>query len=141
MAVQLSNDRLMMNIRNQRGDKRQRLIAISSNGGERWDTTYFDKNLPDPVCQGSILALGKRQNTLAFCNAADTIYRNNLTLRISFDEGKTWKKNWLIDKSQPGQEISHTAYSDLVQINKRTIGILYERDNYKEIVFVKKAWR
>ncbi len=141
MAVQLSNNRLMMNIRNQRGDIRQRLIAISSNGGERWDTTYFDKNLPDPVCQGSILALGKRHDTLAFCNAADTLHRNNLTLRVSFDEGKTWKKNWLIDKSQPGQEMSHAAYSDLVQINKKTIGILYERDNYKEIVFVKKVWR
>jgi sialidase-1 len=141
MAVQLSNNRLMMNIRNQRGDIRARLIAISSDGGQRWDTTYFDKNLPDPVCQGSILALGNRNDMLAFCNPSDTIHRNNLTLRISFDEGKTWKKNWLIDKSQPGQEMSHAAYSDLVQINKKTIGILYERNNYKEIVFVKQAWR
>lgn len=141
MAVQLSNDRLMMNIRNQRGDIRSRLIAISSDGGQHWDTSYFDKNLPDPVCQGSILAIGKRNDVLAFCNPADTIHRDNLTLRISFDEGRTWKKKWVIDKSKPGNEMSHVAYSDLVQINKKTIGILYERNNYQEIVFVKQVWK
>jgi sialidase-1 len=141
MAVQLSNNRLMMNIRNQRGDIRARLIAISSDGGQHWDTSYFDSNLPDPVCQGSILAIGKRSNVLAFCNPADTIHRDNLTLRISFDKGKTWKKSWVIDKSNSGKEISHAAYSDLVQINKKTIGILYERDNYQEIVFVKQVWK
>jgi sialidase-1 len=131
----------MMNIRNQRGDIRERLVAISRNGGEHWDTTYFDKNLPDPVCQGSILTIEKRRDILAFCNAADKIHRNNLTLRISYDAGKTWHKNFVIDKSEPGRESGHSAYSDLVLINKKTIGILYERANYAEIVFVKKAWR
>jgi sialidase-1 len=141
MAVQLSNDRLMMNIRNQRGDIRERLIAISNDGGQHWDTTYFDRNLPDPVCQGSILTVGKRNDVLAFCNPADTTHRNNLTLRISFDEGRTWKLNQVIDKSRPGNELDHAAYSDLVEINKRTIGILYERTDYSEIVFVTQIWR
>jgi sialidase-1 len=141
MATVLSNDRLMMNMRNQRGDVRERFVAISSNGGAIWDTTYFDKNLPDPVCQGSILTIGKRKNILAFCNPADTLHRNNLTLRISFDDGKTWRKNLEIDKSPPGQEMSHAAYSDLVEIGKNAIGILYERNNYKEIVFVKRKWK
>jgi sialidase-1 len=141
MAVQLSNDRLMMNIRNQRGDIRQRLIAISNDGGQHWDTTYFDKHLPDPVCQGSILTVGKRNDVLVFCNPADTTHRDNLTLRISVDEGKTWKKNIVIDKSQSGSERSHAAYSDLVQLDKKTIGILYERNNYSEIVFVKQPWK
>jgi len=141
MATPLARDRLMMNIRNQRGDIRARLVAISSNGGQGWDTTYFDMNLPDPVCQGSILSVGKKKNIIAFCNPADTNHRNNLTLRISYNEGKSWKKNWLIDKSQPGEELSHSAYSDLVEIDRKTIGIVYERNNYREIVFVKQAWR
>jgi len=141
MATLLSNGRLMMNMRNQRGDVRARIVAISSNGGASWDTTWFDKNLPDPVCQGSILAIGKRKNILAFCNPADTLHRNNLTLRISFDEGKTWKRNLLIDKSSKDQEMSHSAYSDLIEIDKKTIGILYERNNYKEIVFIKRKWK
>jgi sialidase-1 len=141
MAAVLSNDKLMMNMRNQRGDVRARLTAISSNGGASWDTTWFDKNLPDPVCQGSILTIGKRENILAFCNPADTLHRNNLTLRVSFDDGKTWKKNLEIDKSPPGQEMSYSAYSDIIEIDKKTIGILYERNNYKEIVFSKRKWK
>lgn len=98
MAVALSGSRLMLNFRNQRGDIKSRIVAISSNGGASWDTAYFDKNLPDPICQGSILQVGnnKGQNILAFCNAADTARRNLLTLRISFNDGRTWKKNiWL----------------------------------------------
>ena len=73
MAAELSDGRIMLNIRNQRGDVRARYIAISSNGGQSWDTSYFDKNLPDPVCQGSLLTIGKKrkQNILAFSNAAD----------------------------------------------------------------------
>jgi sialidase-1 len=141
MAVQLSDNRLMMTIRNQRGDLRSRLFATSSDGGQHWDSTYFDMNLPDPVCQGSILAIGKRNHALAFCNPADTSHRDNLTLRISFDEGKTWNKQWVIDKSQSGKEMSHAAYSDLVEINKKTLGILYERNNYQEIVFVRQKWK
>jgi len=141
MAVVLSNERLMMNMRNQRGDVRARLVAISSNGGASWDTTWFDKNLPDPVCQGSILTIGKRKNILAFCNPADTLHRNNLTLRISFDDGKTWRKNLEIDKSPPGKEMSYSAYSDLIEVDKKTIGILYERNDYKEIVFIKRKWK
>ncbi|HRD43640.1 MAG TPA: sialidase family protein, partial [Ferruginibacter sp.] len=61
MATELSGGRLMMNSRNQKGDIRARIIGISSNGGITWDTTYFDLNLPDPVCQASILTLGKRK--------------------------------------------------------------------------------
>ena len=71
---------------------------------------------------------------MAFCNAADTVQRNNLTLRISFDEGLSWKKNILLDRTDDKKN-DYTAYSDLVLINKKNIGVLYEKDNYKTIVF------
>lgn len=143
MATGLSNDKLMMNMRNQRGDIRSRIIAISSTGGATWDTAYFDNRLPDPVCQGSLLAIGKKKgkNILAFCNAADPKRRDNLTLRISFDEGKTWKQNYVIDKRNGEKDKDFTAYSDIVKLNKQNIGILYERNNYREIVFVKQHWK
>jgi len=32
----------------------------------------------------------------------------------------------------------YSAYSDLVLINKNQLGILFEKNNYKEIVFVKE---
>jgi len=137
MAAELSNGRMMMSIRNQRGDIRQRILAYSSNGGASWDTAYFDASLPDPVCQGSIITLGykKGKAIIASCNAADEKKRDNLTLRISYDEGKTWKKSIVIDKSADEKKRDWAAYSDLVVIDKKTVGVYYERNGYAEIVF------
>ena len=142
MATELSNDKLMMNSRNQRGDKRERIVSISSDGGATWNTIYFDPNLPDPVNQGSILTIGKKggKAIIAFCNAADTQRRDNLILRISYDEGKTWKKNFVIAKSA-NDKGDYSAYSDLVNVSKKEIGILYEKDGYSKIVFTVVKWR
>ncbi|MGN6618331.1 MAG: sialidase family protein [Ilyomonas sp.] len=138
-AAALSNNRLMMNIRNQKGDIKSRIVAISNNGGVKWDRTYFDKQLPDPVCEGSILTIGKKkqENILAFCNNADTSIRDNLTLRISFNDGKTWQRNVLIDKTGAAD---NSAYSDIVQLDNKRIGILYEKNNYSSIVFTVAKW-
>jgi sialidase-1 len=142
-ATGLEGGRLMMNIRNQSGDIRARIVALSHTGGATWDTVYFDQRLPDPVCEGSILTIGARngKHILAFCNAADSVHRDNLTLRISFDEGRIWKKNIVVDKASPGKEKDHAAYSDIVQINKREIGVLYESQNYSNIVFQRVSQR
>src|SRR5690606_21167614 len=60
IAAELSDDRMIMSIRNQKGDIRQRILAYSSDGGQSWEEVGFDEDLPDPVCQGSILDLGER---------------------------------------------------------------------------------
>jgi sialidase-1 len=142
-ATELSGDGLMMNMRNQHGDIRSRIVALSHNGGAMWDSVFFDRHLPDPVCEGSILTLGvkKGKAILAFSNAADTVNRDNLTLRISFDEGKTWKKNIVIDKGAAGKEKNHAAYSDIVKTGNGTIGVLYESEGYSRIVFTSIRWR
>ena len=142
-AAELSDGKLMINARNQLGNIKARIIAISNNGGQKWDTTYFDNNLPDPVCEGSILTIGikKNKSILAFCNAADTLQRNNLTLRISYDDGKTWKKNILIEKSPtPEKGRDYTGYSDIVDLGKNKIGVLYEKSGYSEITFTIAKW-
>lgn len=135
-AAELSNDKLMLNARNQKGDVKQRILAMSKDNGETWTSEYFDEKLIDPVCEGSILNIGGKK--LAFTNAADIKNRNNLTLRISKDEGKTWSKSILIDTNDGSGDF--TAYSDIVKISIRKIGVLYERDNYKEIVFRILKW-
>lgn len=136
MAAELENNKLMMNMRNQKGEPRCRITAISSDGGKHWDTAYYDKQLPDPVCQGSILNIGKNsyKNILAFCNNADTANRDNLSLRISSDNGKSWTKSFLIEKK-------NTAYSDIVKLSENKIGVLYEADGYKEILFTVVEWK
>lgn len=134
-AASLSNGILMMNSRNQSGLPKTRIVSLSKDGGATWDTSYYDQHLPDPVCQGSLLNIGKRKNrqVLAFCNPADTLKRHELTLRISFDEGRNWQKNILISKGS-------AAYSDIVKTGKRKIGVLFERNNYQEIVFREVRW-
>ena len=77
---------------------------------------------------------------LAFCNAADTAQRNNLMLRISYNDGRSWTRNILIDKTAE-KKTDFTAYSDIVLLNKKQIGVLYERDDYKEIVWRIIDWR
>lgn len=136
IATELSNSRMMMSVRNQKGDIRSRILAYSSNGGASWDTAYFDKQLPDPVCQGSLLTMGykKGKAIVAHCNAADENLRDNLTLRISEDEGRSWTTNIVIDKSEGSGKRDWTAYSDLVMVGKK-IGVFYERNSYAEIVF------
>lgn len=141
-AAEISGNSLMLNARNQKGDKRFRIVAISKDGGESWDNTYFDENLPDPVCEGSILSLGRKRgkHILAFSNAAHQTKRDNLTLRISFDEGKTWRINKVIDKSTNQQDRDYTAYSDIVMISKKSVGVLYEKDSYSQIIFTVVDW-
>ncbi|MCU0385150.1 MAG: glycoside hydrolase [Flavihumibacter sp.] len=143
IAAELSGGRLMLNARNQKGDIRARIVANSSNGGESWDTTYFDRQLPDPVCQGTLLTIGKKKkkNILAFCNAADEKRRDNLTLRISYDDGKTWSRSLLVDKANDPKQSDPTAYSDIVLLNKKTIGVLYEKNGYSTIQFKAMRWK
>ena len=134
-AAPLSGNRVMINMRNQSGGRRSRVVGFSSDGGASWDTVYFDAQLPDPACEGSLLTIGKKKGkaVLAFANEAAVSRRDSLTLRISFDEGLTWPQTYLID-ADPTKKMN-TAYSDIVLLKKNTIGILYEKDNYKTILF------
>jgi len=136
-AASPGNGKLIMNSRYQTGTVKRRIVSVSSNGGQTWDTTYFDANLPDPVNEGSLISF-KNGNTyiLAFSNAADENKRDRLTLRLSRDGGNTWYRNIPVAASGADYKgSSYTAYSDLVLPNKKTIGILFEKDGYRTIVY------
>lgn len=137
-AAELNGNKLMMNIRNQKGKPKCRIIAVSDDGGENWDTIYYDHSLPDPVCEGSILNIGYKKDKaiLAFCNNADTARRQDLTLHISFDGGKTWEREYLVDEKGVS-----TAYSDIVKISRHKVGVLYERKGYSQIIFTVIKWK
>ena len=72
---------------------------------------------------------------------ADGKRRDRLTLRISMDEGKTWTKKRLLDQAPDEAIKDFTAYSDIVKMDKKHIGVLYERDGYKQIVFTVVDWK
>ena len=142
-AAELSEGKMIMSIRNQKGDIRQRILAYSSDGGQSWDQQYFEPQLPDPVCQGSILNLGEKngETILAHSNNADEEERNYLTIKISYDSGKTWDHIIPVDFTTEPKQLPWTAYSDLVQLDSENLGILYERNKYQEIVFKIIKWQ
>ncbi|MEN2281432.1 sialidase family protein [Algoriphagus sp. SE2] len=137
IAAELPNSRMIMSIRNQRGDIRQRILALSSDGGQTWDEAEFEDELPDPVCQGSIISFTDPNGRfiLVQSNNADEQNRNNLSLKFSFDQGKSWPKTILIDGIENPGKSAYTAYSDLVILNLDEVGVIFEKNNYSEIVF------
>jgi sialidase-1 len=142
IAAELPDDRMIMSIRNQRGDIRQRILAFSEDGGATWSKQYFEPSLVDPVCQGSILSFEDPSGKviLAHSNNADTESRNNLSLKLSYDQGETWPKTTLIDGVKNPGKSAFTAYSDLVLLENNRIGVIYEKNNYSKIVFKAISW-
>lgn len=57
---------------------------------------------------------------MLFSNPASTEYRDYMTVRVSYDEGKTWPPARNID-------IGFAAYSCLAILPDRAIGLLYEQ--------------
>ena len=139
MAAELANGGVLLNSRNQSGDVRARIISRSNNGGVTWDTTYYERSLIDPVNQGAVLTLGlkKGKAIIVSSHTQDSLRRNHLMLHLSRNDGYNWEPVTMIDAIEASTPIDYTAYSDLVQITKHQLGILYERNQYKEIVFTK----
>jgi sialidase-1 len=67
---------------------------------------------------------------LLFCNPAVPKGRNHLTVRLSEDEGKTWPHSKLICEGS-------SAYSSLAVLPGDEIGLLYERNDYKQLTFTR----
>jgi sialidase-1 len=104
-----------------------RLRFTSDGSLEVTEATRLDPALIDPAVQASLLTLP--DGRLTFCNPANPDARVGLTVRISADGGRTWPVSRLID---PGP----SAYSDLVMVDDRTLGVLYERGNQGGIALV-----
>lgn len=131
-VVQLADGSLLLNMRSYAG-KHQRAIALSHDGGLTWGPVQLDPALIEPVCQASMvrytLAREAGKNRLLFSNPADAAHRDRMTVRLSYDEGKTWPVARLIYAGP-------SAYSSLAVLHDGTIGLLYERGtaNANEVI-------
>ena len=119
-----------------------RAYLVSKDGGESYsgDMT-FSEELIEPVCQGSILSVRKRNGKLSkmllFTNPSSKVRRENLVMKESRDNGASWRVHTTI---YPGK----AAYSDLVQIDAGTVGVLFEcgkKSCYEKIAFCRTALR
>jgi sialidase-1 len=67
---------------------------------------------------------------LLFCNPAVPKGRHHLTVRLSDDNGKTWPHGRLACEGS-------SAYSSLAALPTGEIGLLYERNDYKQLTFTR----
>lgn len=131
-VVQLSDNSLMLNMRDNRNGKEKgeangRAIFTTSDLGKTWqEHPTAHGALQEPVCMASLLRhdytrKGKKETLLLFSNPNSKRHRNNMTIKVSFDEGKTWSsKNILLDAG------GSFGYSCLTSLDENTVGILYE---------------
>ena len=116
-VVELADGSLLLNMRNYDKRQRARAVATSRDGGLTWSAVRHDLVLVEPICQASIR---RAPGAILFSNPAQAKARKEMTLRASFDEGRTWpvaKVLW------PGP----AAYSCLAVRADGKILCLYER--------------
>ncbi len=111
----------------------RRLVSRSRDGGMTWADPVRDEALIEPTCQASLIRYSwpsdSDRSVLLFANPASLSKRERLTVRLSYDEGRTWPTAQLIDAGP-------SAYSCLARLSDGHIGLIYERDNYKRLTFV-----
>lgn len=120
--VELPDGRWLLNARVR--DLGYRKLFYSSDKGASWQE-HTETQLPDPTCNASTLVLGKK---IIFSNLHSQKSRENLGVNISNDLGKSWRFLKTIEPES-------AAYSVLTPLSRKKAGILYESDNYKDIVF------
>ncbi|MBF9018809.1 MULTISPECIES: exo-alpha-sialidase [unclassified Oceanispirochaeta] len=132
--VELDNGDLYINIRPVKPG--HRVTAISEDQGLTWLDYTYDKALPDPACEGSLIKIEKPEGSLyLFTNPADSLHREMMTVRLSDDECKTWSKSKILYEGMA----SYSALS-LIDAENDIIGCIFEKGaNYyaEEIVFMR----
>lgn len=121
-VVELEKGELMLNMRNYDRNVRTRKVSLSSDGGMTWGELYSDATLIEPICQGSIARYSfqnEGKSRILFLNPADTDERRNMTLRMSYDDGKSWAKSRVLYDGP-------SAYCDVTRLPNGNIGCLYE---------------
>jgi len=134
MITTLSDGRVMLVNRNVSKTNRK-LITISNDGATAWSPPVFHDQLWEPICMASIVSHPSATGMLIFSNphmlgldnAGEEIpagrgKRQNLSIKLSHDDGKTWPINKTL-------EAGPSAYSDLAVLADGTALCLYEADN------------
>jgi sialidase-1 len=146
-VVELADGTILLNMRSDTATG-CRIGATSRDGGKTWSAPFNIRELPDTCCQASVLRYTSAnqqggKSRILFSNPVKS-GRSEGTVRLSYDEGKTWPVAKLIWKDYFG-------YSCLAATPDGTIGCLYEIDGCRKIAFQsfslewltdgKDAWR
>jgi sialidase-1 len=135
-VVELTGNRLLLNMRNYDRAQRARQTTISHDGGLTWTDQRHATELIEPICQASIRRYSwpsdGQKGIILFSNPAST-RREKMTVRLSEDEGQTWSAARQLHAGP-------SAYSCLVNLSEQAIGCLYEageKSPYEKIVLAR----
>ena len=114
----------------------RRIVTLSPDGATNWSEPRFNQQLLEPICMAGIVRVreprGDKPGLIAFSNphnlsrragpvsAGTNRDRRNVSIKLSYDEGKTWTANRTL-------EAGFSGYSDLAVLPDATILCLYER--------------
>ncbi|MFJ9866172.1 exo-alpha-sialidase [Streptomyces sp. NPDC101165] len=122
-AAELLDGRVYFNTRNDSPAPGNRADAHSRDGGRTLVKPFRPQaGLTTPVCEASVLQL-RDPDLLLLSAPADPAARALMTLRVSGDGGTTWRKALSVDGLP-------AAYSDLVRVDRGTVGLLYETGDF-----------
>ncbi|MCT9870651.1 exo-alpha-sialidase [Paenarthrobacter aurescens] len=140
-TVELSDGRVLLNSRDN-ANQGYRKVAISTDGGATYGPVTQDTELPDPANNGAIARMfpnaaqgSADARKLIFTNANSKTGRENVSARVSCDDGATW----------PGVRTirsGFSAYSTVTRLEDGKFGVLYEGNYTDNMPFAKfdDAW-
>ena len=122
-AVELGDSRVLLNMRSYRTPT-LRAVSTSGDEGMTWSQVSYDDTLIGPICQGSIRRFttqeGSGRDCILFSNPASEETRKNVTVRVSYDECRTWP---IAKRLHAGP----SAYSCLAVLPGGMLACVYER--------------
>ncbi|MFI9258248.1 exo-alpha-sialidase [Streptomyces sioyaensis] len=123
-AAELPGGRVYLNARNEaKAAPWRRVDAVSADGGAHLVRPFRPQAaLAGPAVQGSALHLGDH-DALLFSGPAHPAARALMTVRTSRDNGLTWCGAYPVARLPAG-------YSDLVRLDRDTLGLLYETGDF-----------
>lgn len=135
VAVEADDGGVILVIRNAAPGLYRMTMSHSVDGATNWSEPRIHDDLYTPICFGSVLRISGKpdRSRILFCNPDSRLSpkpnvsgngraRENLTIRLSYDEGKTWPVAKAI-------EPEYSSYSDLARLADGTILCLYEHGN------------
>ena len=120
--VELSDGQVMANLRTESAFQR-RVTAVSPDGAHAWSAPRIEQELFDPICFAGLARIGAGRLLFSNPDSLSTAglgrKRENLTVRLSEDDGRIWPAARVIETGLAG-------YSDLAVGPEGTIYCFYE---------------
>ncbi len=121
VALELADGRVMTNMRSE-GAEHRRAVSYSPDGISNWTVPQLHPDLFESICMASLIRLSappKSKNRVVLANPV-SLPRNDLRVRLSYDEGNTWPYSQLLLAGPAG-------YSDMAAGPDGSVYILYEQ--------------